>query len=76
MTLKFKQLKKRAIALSLEERSELAHDLINSLDDSSDSSHENEWDNEIKRRVEEIKSGKAKGRPALDVLADIRAKYL
>ncbi len=36
---------------------------------------ESAWDAEIERRVKEIESGKAKGRPAEDILAEIRAKY-
>ena len=54
---------------------ELAHELIVSLDNVIDKEHEKAWDVEIERRVKEIKSGKAKGRPAEEMLAEIRAKY-
>ena len=65
----------KAHNLSAAERAELAHDLIASLDEGSDSGIEAAWDAEIERRVKEIKSGKAEGRRAEEVLADIRAKY-
>lgn len=67
---------KKAYNLSPDERAELAHDLIVSLDDiKEDNQLEMAWDAEIERRVKEIKSGKAKGRPAEEILSEIRAKY-
>ncbi len=69
------RIKNQAIALPLEERAELAHELILSLDKTAGTDVESAWDSEIKKRVEEIKSGKAKGRPAENILAEIRAKY-
>lgn len=65
----------KAHSLSPDERAELAHDLIVSLDEAIDTEYEMAWDAEIKKRVKEIKSGKAKGRPAEEILAEIRAKY-
>lgn len=65
----------KAHNLSINERAELAHDLIVSLDEGVDNELETAWDAEIERRTREIRSGKAKGRPADEVLAGIRAKY-
>lgn len=65
----------KAHNLSPSERAELAHELIVSLDDVRDKELEMAWDTEIERRIEEIKSGRAKGRPAEEILAEIRAKY-
>ncbi|HKZ46880.1 MAG TPA: addiction module protein [Thermodesulfobacteriota bacterium] len=67
----------KAFNLSPEERAKLVHELIISLDDtiSNEVEVETAWDAEIERRVKEIKSGKAKGRQAEDILAEIRAKY-
>ncbi len=66
----------KAYNLSPDERAELAHDLIVSLDEiTEDNQLEMAWDAEIERRVKEIKSGKAKGRPAEEILSEIRAKY-
>ncbi len=75
MNTALQKIKDQAIALPLEERAELAHKLILSLDGTAGTDIENAWDSEIKKRVEEIKSGKAKGRPAENILAEIRAKY-
>jgi putative addiction module component (TIGR02574 family) len=76
MTAAFKELRKKAITLLPQERAELARELISSLDEKHESSSETAWDLEIKRRVIEIKSGKVIGRPAENVLAEIRAHYL
>ena len=65
----------KAHNLSPSERAELANELIVSLDDVKDKELEMAWDTEIERRIEEIKSGRAKGRPAEEILAEIRAKY-
>ena len=69
------QVASKAHNLSPSERAELAHELIVSLDDVKDKELEMAWDTEIERRIEEIKSGRAKGRPAEEILAEIRAKY-
>ena len=65
----------KAHDLSPEERAELVHDLIISLDEGKDIGAKEAWDTEIEKRVAEIKSGKAKGRAAEDIIAQIRAKY-
>jgi len=53
----------------------LAQELITSLDDEGDVEVESKWDEEIRKRVADIKSGKAKGRAAEDILAEIRANF-
>jgi len=75
MSLLLQEVANRALELSPEERAELAHELIVSLNDTIDKEVETAWDAEIERRVKEIKSGKAQGRPAEDIFAEIRAKY-
>jgi putative addiction module component (TIGR02574 family) len=65
----------KAYNLSPEERAELAHEIIASLDDVMDTKHEQVWNAEIERRVNEINAGKAKGRPAEEILAEIQTKY-
>lgn len=75
MSIQLQEMEKKAINLSPEERAELAHKLIASLEDTEDREVETAWDAEIERRVKEIKNGKAKGRPAEDILAEIRASY-
>ena len=67
-------LKATLLRLSKAERAELAHLLISSLDDTIDADAEAEWDKELVRRVKEIEEGKAVGRPAFEVLDEIREK--
>jgi len=69
------KMKNEALSLPEDERAKLAHELIMSLDEGIDSDVNNEWEAEISRRVKEIKDGTAKGRPAEEVLSEIRAKY-
>ena len=73
MSLLLQEVANKALDLPLEERAELTHELIVSLDDTVDKEIETAWDAEIKRRLMEIKGGKAEGRPAEDILAEIRA---
>jgi putative addiction module component (TIGR02574 family) len=75
MTTTLEKIKKQIIALPMEERAELAHELILSLDQTASTDVEKSWNTEIKKRLDEIKSGKANGRPAENILAEIRAKY-
>jgi len=53
----------------------LAHFLIESLDQDQDPDAASAWEDEVDRRVSEIESGQAQGRPAEEVLADLRRKY-
>ncbi len=48
-----------ALGLTDEERAELAHDLVTSLDGRADSNAAQEWDVEVLRRLSEIDSGTA-----------------
>jgi hypothetical protein len=75
MPLEYKEIKKNAKLLPKHKRADLIHELINTLDDSTDKEIQNEWDIEIKKRVDEIKSGKAIGRLAEEIHAEIQAKY-
>ena len=63
-----------AMSLSLGERAELARDLIASLDGPPDMDARNEWDKEICRRVNEIRSGQAILLEPDEVLSRIRAR--
>jgi putative addiction module component (TIGR02574 family) len=45
--------------LSEEERAELAHDLIESLDSPRDNGAEEAWDREIMRRISSVDAGQA-----------------
>jgi putative addiction module component (TIGR02574 family) len=60
--------------LSREERAELAYFLLSSLEPEEDGAAA-AWDAEISRRVAEIRSGKANGKPAEQVFAELRERY-
>ena len=63
-----------ALALSPSERASLAHDLILSLDDPADYTLSPEQEAEIQRRVQMVREGRAKGRPAVDVFRQVKTK--
>lgn len=52
------ELLKRALALSPDERAALANTLLESLDD-ADRSVQQAWDEEVARRMQDLKAGKA-----------------
>lgn len=52
------ELLKRALALSPDERAALANTLLESLD-VSDASVQEAWDEEVARRMQDLKAGKA-----------------
>jgi putative addiction module component (TIGR02574 family) len=67
------QLKTQVAALSAEERADLTHFLLESLEPDEDLEVEAAWERELNRRVEEIKSGTVRGIPAdqaFDLLGD------
>lgn len=75
MTSLVEELSQRARALSPEDRARLADELLASLDGQADHGTEAAWEKEIGRRVEEIKSGKAKLIPADEVFAETARIY-
>jgi putative addiction module component (TIGR02574 family) len=75
MTTLVDELSQRARALSPEDRARLADELLASLDEQADHDAEAVWEKEIGRRVDEIKSGKAKLFPADEVFAETARIY-
>ena len=75
MSTTVEQIRSEVMGLSASERASLAHDLILSLDDVADFDLGAEQEHEIQRRVMAVCEGKAVGRPADVVFADIKAKY-
>ena len=67
------ELKKELGALSSRDRAELAHFLLVSLDPEVDEA-EKLWDEEASRRVAEIRSGAAKGRPVSELLEELHER--
>jgi putative addiction module component (TIGR02574 family) len=75
MTNQMKQLMHDALELSVKERAKLAHILITSIDEMSDENVSSRWDDELKKRVREIREGSVKGIPAEEVFARLEEKY-
>jgi len=77
MGLPLKQLEAEALELSASERAQLAHRLIVSLDDDVEDDPaevERAWEDEIRRRLEEIDAGTAELIPAEEVFAELRSR--
>ena len=66
--------KTQLIVLPPSERVELAHFLLSSLE-GEDEGVEAAWDAEASRRVAEIHSGRATGRPVEEFIAELRESY-
>ena len=74
MSTTVKKVRDEALALSTSERASLAHDLILSLDNPADYTLSPAQETEIQRRVQLVREGQAKGRPAEEVFAAIKAR--
>jgi putative addiction module component (TIGR02574 family) len=66
------ELTAEAMALPLPERAKLAETLLRSLDPATDEDVEQEWDAEVTRRLQRVRDGSAKGKPAEQVFRAIR----
>lgn len=75
MSVTAEKIRTELATLTATERAELAHFLIQSLDPGVDKDAEAEWDAELERRNDEIRSGRASGEPADKVFSELRAKY-
>ena len=60
--------------LPMNSRASLARALIESLDETADENAEALWADEIRRRDEDLRSGKASARPVDEVLSDARER--
>jgi putative addiction module component (TIGR02574 family) len=68
-----RQIESKALKLSPRERARLAERLISSLDDEVDPDAEAAWDREAERRLDDLRTGKVKGRSAASVFRKARA---
>ncbi len=76
MTPDLSKLLEQALALSTRERGLIIDRLIKSLDEGpAEEGVEEAWAGEIKRRIEDIKSGKAKMIPGEQVLRELAAEF-
>lgn len=71
MTEAVEQFKSQLKHLSLHERAEIAHFLLASLEPEDEGAAE-AWETEVTRRVADIRHGRATGRPAEEVFAELR----
>jgi putative addiction module component (TIGR02574 family) len=62
------------LALPEQDRADLAHQLIVSLDDTVDADAEAQWNEVIDRRSREIEEGQVNCRPVEEATRNIRAK--
>ena len=69
------ELKGKLALLTANQRAELAHFLIHTLDEVVDADAEAAWDAELARREREIRSGQAVGEPAERVFARLRETH-
>lgn len=63
----------KALRLPSRERARLAERLISSLDEETDPGAEAAWMREAERRLDELRTGRVKGRPAASVFRRVRA---
>lgn len=68
------QVLEQALQLSLEDRADLAHDLLLSLEKTDPEENARRWGEVAARRAESIRSGKTKGVPAEDVLRNVKSR--
>ena len=66
------ELAMKALALSVEERVQLAQELLESVEREADPDVEAAWEAEIARRIAEFERGDAKLIPAEEVFAEAR----
>ncbi len=67
------RLESKALGLPARERARLAERLISSLDDQTDPDAEKLWVEEAERRLDELRSGAVKSRPAESVFRKARS---
>jgi len=68
-----RQLESKALKLSPRERARLAERLIASLDSEADADAEAVWVREAERRLDELRTGRVKGRSAASVFRKARS---
>lgn len=79
-TTEYEQLLEKALALTPEERINLAHKLLDSVewedeDEDDPAAVEAAWADEIESRVDDIRAGTAVTYDAEEVFAELRARY-
>lgn len=68
-----RQVESKALRLPARQRARLAERLISSLDDQTNPDAERLWADEAERRLDELRSGAVKSRPAASVFRKARS---
>lgn len=63
-----------ALQLPPKERARLAHELLLSLEESTELDADTDWADELKRRADDVISGKVQTRDAREVLDEVSAR--
>jgi putative addiction module component (TIGR02574 family) len=71
----FESVAEQALSLNPRERLRLATELLQSVEPRASDEVENAWEEEIQRRIAEIDSGAAKGRPWDEIKRDFNSRY-
>ncbi len=71
MSLTAEQIESEALSLPTDARARIARALIESLDE--DAEVERAWQEEVQRRLDDLRSGRVEGIPAEEVFAEIDA---
>lgn len=74
MSYSLETLKTQLRILPGRDRAELPHFLIHSLEPEVDEDAEAAWDQELARRVADIRAGRVVGKPAEQVVAELRER--
>jgi putative addiction module component (TIGR02574 family) len=77
MSIPLKQVEAEALELSVRERAQLVQRLIASLDEDAGENPaeiEHAWEAEIRRRLQEYRTGRVETIPATEVFAEARAR--
>lgn len=69
------RVKQEVLQLPESDRADLARLLIESLDETEDADAQAAWDGELERSLKKVEEGKARLRPAHQVLAEIKDKH-
>jgi len=75
MTEHAERVKQEVLQLPESDRAELAHLLIESLDEIEEVGAEAAWDAELERRLKRVEEGESHSHPAHEVLAEIKDRY-
>lgn len=67
------ELTERAASLSTDQRFQLAHRILSTIEPPVTDALEKAWDLEIRRRIEKFQSGSSKSIPAEQVFAEVDA---